>query len=724
MVPRDSLLTWFAGLSGEPLVCVCAPAGYGKTTLLRQWAAADDRPVAWLTLDDGDNDPALLLGYLTAALADAVALDPAVLSGPLSEAVYFDRVALPRFVRSVRASRTPVLLILDEISEVETGSAWRVLGQLIANLPPGSAAVLSGRSDAPESLLPPESVARIVRVRQDDLAFSPAEGSALLAGLDVRLPPAETAQLLTRTEGWPAALYLAGLSLRGQAEPGAVAARFSGSSGVLLDYLRDEFLRNSSPELVQFLTRTSLLDRLSGPICDTVADTRGSDKLLIQISRANLLLSPLDADGTWFRYHTLFAEMLRAELHRLEPELVPTLHARASLWLEAHGDASAAVAHALAGDDPRRAAELVWAQLPHRISTGRRATVERWLDAFDRHDVVSDPLLSLARGWCALSSGDAVEPWIATAELALDRGARPTAKGMAAPAAVAMLRALLGEHGAVRMAVDAERAHALDASDSAGRVITCFLAGVAHQLVGDLPRAAGWFTYGRTLGQRHYVPTPWASCAAQLGVLSALEGNWARADELVSEATDLVRTYQVQDFATMAPVFAASALSLAHSRRPNEARTAAEHATRLLEAAGHLGPWMTVLVRGVLARVSLALGDPEGAHASLADAENRLRHTPDAGDMRRYLDEVRAVSRPPHTAGRGSNGRRGDPVLTAAEQRVIAQLSTHLSFAQIADELLVSKNTVKTQAISAYRKLGVNARSAAVARARELGLID
>src|SRR4051794_4129923 len=310
MVQRDRLLAWFAGLPGEPVVCVCAPAGYGKTTVLRQWARGDARPVAWLTLDDGDNDPALLLGYLTAALADAVALDPTVLSGPLSETAYFDRVALPRFVRSVRASPTPVLLILDEISEIETESAWRVVAQLIANLPPGSAAVLSGRSDAPDSLLPPESVDRMVRVRQADLAFSLTEGNALLAGLGVRLPPAETEQLLTKTEGWPAALYLAALSLRGQAEPAVVAARFSGSSGVLLDYLREEFLRRSSPDLVRFLTRTSLLDRLSGPLCDTVAGTSGSETLLLQISRTNLLLSPLNTDGSWFRYHTLFAEML------------------------------------------------------------------------------------------------------------------------------------------------------------------------------------------------------------------------------------------------------------------------------------------------------------------------------------------------------------------------------------------------------------------------------
>src|SRR4051812_19404034 len=147
MVRRDRLLAWFAGLPGEPVVLVCAPAGFGKTTVLRQWAAADDRPVASLTLDDGDNDPALLLGYLTAALGDAVAVDPTVLSGPLSETAYFDRVALPRFVRTVRALHTPVLLILDEVSEVETASAWRVVSQLVENLPAGSATVLSGRAD-------------------------------------------------------------------------------------------------------------------------------------------------------------------------------------------------------------------------------------------------------------------------------------------------------------------------------------------------------------------------------------------------------------------------------------------------------------------------------------------------------------------------------------------------------------------------------------------------
>ncbi len=686
--------------------------------MLKQWAAGDERPVAWVTLDAGDNDPAQMLGYLVQALAVATPTDGArsdLLAGPLSDVVFFDRVVLPRLARSVR-TRVPFLLVLDDVHCLVARDAWRLLAVVLANLPAGSAVVLAGREQVPDDALG-LAADGVLRLGLEELAFDPAEAMALLHGLGLAVTAREVAQLLSKTEGWPAALYLAGLSLRGRGDTAAAIAEFSGSSAVVADYLRDEFLQRSSPDLVRLLTRTSILGCLSGPLCDSVAGLRDSAAVLTELSRTNLLVSSVDATGTWYRYHQLFAEMLRAELSRGEPELEPLLHRRASAWFELRGNAEGAIGHALAAGEIRRAADILWREVPRQITTGRRATVERWLETFDPRELAADPLLALASAWCALSTGAPVEPWLVTAELALDREPRTTAQAITPLGAVAMLRAIMAASGAVRMAADAERAVALEPAGSPGAGVASYLAGVAHHLLGRPGTAVGWLERGLELGREHNTPTPWALSAAQLGLLAALDGDWVRGARLVDEATTLVRTYEIDEFATMAPVFASSALVLAHTRRDAEAREAADQAVRLLSRANYLGPWVEVEVRTVLARVHLLLGERDAATSALAEAETRLSHIPDAPVLFDQVEQVRALLRLPNL-----DGQVGAPALTEAERRVVQLLTTHLSFAEIADRLLVSKNTVKTQAISAYRKLGVNSRSAAVERARALGL--
>lgn len=717
-VERSGLLSWYSGLPGTRVVVLAAPAGYGKTTVLHQWFAADERSTAWLTLDAGDNDPALLLGYLVAALRPAGRIDDTILSGPLSESVFFDQVALPRFAKALRSLGTPVFLALDDVQSIESAAAWRLLALTSDNLPTGSVTVLCGRTAPSASVFPPGADDAVARIGKAELAFSLSEASALLNRLGLDLPPTEVAKLLLKTEGWPAALYLAGLSLQTRSDLEKAIDEFSGSSAIVVDYLRDEFLSRSPPDLVRFLTRTAVLDRLSGPLCDAVLNARDSSAVLVRVSEGNALLSPLDGSNGWFRYHQLFAEMLRAELRRLEPQLEPVLHARASAWFEMNGDTSAAVTHALAAEDPRHAAEVLWASAPGHITTGWRATVERLLAAFDAHALVTDPLLALTSAWCAVSAGEPVEPWLVTAELALDRAERPVTKGFSAVGAVAILRAILGTDGAGRMAEDAQRAYEHEAQESPGRPFACYLAGVAHHLCGNPDAASQWLESGRDLARQRRTLTVLALSTAQLGLIAAQEEDWPRCERLVREATEVVRSRRLDDFATMAPVFAVSALQLAHNRRLVEAREAATQAQRLLAATGAVRTWL-VEAHIVLARAELLLGEPASAARLVTEAESYLARTPEATLLQKQVADLRALLRTPTLDGGVSA-----PRLTKAEERVVQMLSTHLSFAEIALELEVSKNTVKTQAISAYRKLGVSSRSAAVEAARAQGLAD
>jgi LuxR family maltose regulon positive regulatory protein len=393
------------------------------------------------------------------------------------------------------------------------------------------------------------------------------------------------------------------------------------------------------------------------------------------------------------------------------------LHYRASAWFEEHGYTSAAIAHARAAGDVRRAAELVWAEIPRLLTTGRRGTIELWLEDFSRPQLVADPLLALGTAWIALPSGEPVEPWLLTAELALRHAERPTPGGMSVPGAVALLRAILAEQGARKMAADARAAYELDPPDNPGHVTGCYLTGVAQHLLGDDRTARTWLETGRALSRAIPLPTVWALCAAQLGFLDLLEGNGSQAPSLVAEAMGVVDTFGVQDYATMAPVYATAALSLAHEHRSAEAREASAQAQKLLDRIGHVAPWAAVEARVGLARAHLVLGDGAAASMFLGEADERLAQMSDSPALLRQLEDVRSAAR-----RSSENGHASGTTLTHAEERVLRLLSTHMSFAEIGEQLYISRNTVKTQAISAYRKLGVHTRSAAVEKLRAMGL--
>ena len=400
-VPRQRLVEALGEGLARGRVLVCAPAGFGKTALLADWARGAGRPVAWLGLDGGDSDPARFWRYAVAAL-DRARPGLAGRVGPLpSRSVEGLVTAL---INELAADPGPdeVLLVLDDYHLVDSGPVHESVAFLLENLPSGLRVVVSGRADPPLPLARLRARGQLAELRAADLRFTGEEAAALLReaiGADLSGPT--VAALTARTEGWAAGLQLAGLSLRGHADAAGFAAAFSGSHRFVLDYLADEVLERQDEQVRAFLLETSVLDRLTGKLCDAVTGRPGSQVILEQIERAGLFLVPLDEVRGWWRYHHLFADLLRARLQSEQPGRVQALHRAAAAWCEEHDLADDAVRHALAAGDAARAARLVERHVETLLGRSEGATLHRWLSALPAESVCDRPRLWLAQAYGA-----------------------------------------------------------------------------------------------------------------------------------------------------------------------------------------------------------------------------------------------------------------------------------------------------------------------------------
>ena len=408
-VGRARLVAALEGGLADRLILVCAPAGAGKTVLLADWARSSRRPVAWLSLDEADNDPARFWRHMVAALDRArpgVAERVAPLFGPPAPSSFDGLVTAVINELAAQADDKEVMLILDDYHLIDAQPVHESLAFLLEHLPRGLHLVLASRIDPPLPLARLRAGRQLAELRAPDLRFTADEAAALLReAIGADLPGAEVAALAARTEGWAAGLQLAGLSLRGQADTAGFVAAFSGSHRFVLDYLTQEVLGQQSGAVRRFLLETSVLERLSGELCDAVTGRTDSQAMLEAIERANLFLVPLDEVRGWWRYHQLFADLLRARLRQQQPERALDLHRNAAAWHDEHGLAGEAVRHALAGDDPTWAARLIERYLDEFHLRSERATLQRWRAALPADLVASRPRLLLAEGRMALLSG-------------------------------------------------------------------------------------------------------------------------------------------------------------------------------------------------------------------------------------------------------------------------------------------------------------------------------
>jgi len=439
--------------SDAPALTVVAPAGYGKTTLLTQWSEHGTNPVAWLTVDDSDNDPAALCTGIAAAL-DRVA--------PLGSDV-FGAVAAQRtpaslgsvLVEAVEAIAVPFTLVIDQLEFVTNPECLDIIRRLTVGLPDGARLALASRVQPRLPVRRLRAQRQLQEIGTADLALSVQEARALLVAAGLELADREIHALVDRTEGWAAGLYLAAIATKvGSADPGTAVA-LSGDNRFVGDYLRDEVLDRLSPEDASFLKQASMLDILSGPLCDAALDTSGSAARLESFENRNLLVVPLDERREWYRFHRLFGELLRSELHRHEPELEARLHSRAAAWHQANGRPEQALEHARAANDKDLFALLLSELIQPVWASGRVETLRRWLEWLGEDDAVDRyPELAVhgALMYALLGQPAHAETWANAAERSEVSG--EAADGSSIESLLAYLRAFRCRNGVDAMRSD------------------------------------------------------------------------------------------------------------------------------------------------------------------------------------------------------------------------------------------------------------------------------
>jgi LuxR family transcriptional regulator, maltose regulon positive regulatory protein len=722
LVSRTALLNRLKATTSAPLVTLTAPPGYGKTTVLAQWAARDRRPFAWINLDAPDSDPVVLLRHVGAALHAIEPLEPPV-HGALAEpgpSVW--STALPRLGSALAGAR-PLVIVLDDAHLLTSPEAAEVVATLADHVPDGSLLVLSGRAAPPLPLAALRAAGRLVELGVGQLALSPREAQVVLRATGVELTFEEISTLVAECEGWPAALALAAVALREDevAAPGPARTIESvrGQRSIAA-YFRSEYLTRLRPHELRFLRRTSVLRELCGGLCDAVVGAEGSGRDLARIERSNLFLVPLDRQRVWYRYHRLFREALHRELAEREPELVPVLHSRAADWFEAHGDPESALEHARAAGDVRRAARLITAIALPTYHGGRVATVERWLAPFDDEVLLKRyPAVALAGAWihtCRGRSADA-ERWLelAVRGLTTDKGFRGTA---AQRAWISVIRAALGRRGVDQMIADAESALADLGRDNPVRPTALAALAAGYMLLGQRERAGAIFAEVAAEAARLGATDTQVIATGERSLLAAAADDAEEAERLAGEARELAESGGLIGYGTTAIALAASARAALRHGRWDEARADLDRARELsLAQTAGLVPWFAVQTRIEFARAYLALRETATVRALLDEIHELIREHPYVGVLVDEANELEREARaiPDAAAGAG---------LTAAELRLLPFLTTHLSFREIGERLFVSRNTIKTQAISVYRKLGVTSRSEAIEFAVRLGLVE
>ena len=634
-VPRPRLVQALGEGLARGRVLICAPAGFGKTSLLADWARGGGRPVAWLGLDAGDNDPARFWRYVVAALDQAqpgIAERLGPLLGPPAPRSFEGLATALINELAAQPGQDEVLLILDDYHLVDAGPVHESVAFLLENLPPSLLLVVSSRADPPLPLARLRARGQLAELRAAEFRFTTEEAAALLgATAGPVLPDTAVVALTARTEGWAAGLQLAALSLRGRTDAAGFVAAFSGSHRFVLDYLADEVLDGQPGQVRAFLLETSVLERLSGELCDAVTGRSGSQAMLDHIERAGLFLVPLDEVRGWWRYHHLFADLLRARLEQEQPGRVQELHRAAAAWSEEHDLGDDAVRHALAAGDAAWAARLVERYVDSLLRRSEGVTLRRWLSTLPVEVQRARPRLCLAQGFNAVVSGqvEAIEPHLDDAERAFAAtGSQPSeppvgpAGGVLAnvPAGIAFLRAELARlRGDAARAIDWDRqARAeLGESDFYLRTLVRANLAVADWLRGQLGQAERGLA--EALAERRAAGEGYLATRVchDLGQVQRAQGNLDAALATCRQALDIAGEASSQPpHLGMAHVGVAEVL---YER--DELAAALDHATRGVALCRQLAftpPLAAGLV--ILARIQQAHGDAAAAIAAMSEA--------------------------------------------------------------------------------------------------------
>jgi LuxR family transcriptional regulator, maltose regulon positive regulatory protein len=721
-VSRTALVNRLRAAGAFPVVLIAAPAGYGKTTLLAQWAERDARPFAWITVDERDNDPFVLLKHVTAAVDRIEPLGASILEAfDRPKDTIWDAVA-PRLSAALSSRTSPSVIVLDGVDALDSTDALEAIGILIGSTPRGSMIALSGRALPRVPIASLRVAGPLLEIGTYELGLSRREVELMLRASGVVLDETELTGLTHRTEGWAAGVHLAAIASREErderGEP-VDLTQLTGDDRHIADYLRAEYLAQLTPHMRRFLTRTSVLERMCAPLCNAVLKSKGSARELEAVEHANLFLVTLDHRRGWYRYQHLFRDVLQRELAEDEPDLVPVLHRRAASWYEAHLDPESALVHAHAAGDVDDAARILSSIALQLHNSGRVSIVEGWLDLFDvderldRHPAVAIQGSSIhaARG-----RAEDADRWLHAAE----QGVASRRKGVAAiRPRISVMRSALCTDGPVKMQADAELAVAGLPKDDAWAPAALLVLGAAALLLGDVKRSDSIFEQAVERAARVGATETHAVAVGERSLIAAARGDVRAADALAEEAQRVVEQGELGEYPSSALALAASTRSKLRHGQWDRARRHLAAATKLTPHLTYALPWLALQTRLELGDAYVTLRDREGAQLVLDEARGILAARPALGVVGEAVDrleqEVAAMPQPQDGVNSG---------LTRAELRLLPMLSTHLSFKEIGERLHVSRNTIKTQAISVYRKLGVSSRSEAVALAEDLGLVE
>jgi LuxR family maltose regulon positive regulatory protein len=687
------------------VVAITAPAGYGKSTFMAEWAQTEDRRVAWVSLDRFDGDPAILLASLASAYVRAVPDGADLVADIQSGGVSALGRAAPRLAAALRASPVRFVLMLDDLHEVPSPACHDVLGVVISGIPCGSQLVAASRSEQPH--LPR------LRALGEALEFGAGD---LFADARVSLTPELAAAVTGRTEGWPTGLFLAALIASGsQGQAPAV----TGEDRYLADYLYHEVLAQQPEDIQRFLRHTSVLDQLSARLCDAVAGFSGAAGQLRRLEAASLFVIPLDRQREWYRYHALFREFLRGELDRTEPAIITTLHQRAASWYEASGSPALALEHLLHTSDWDRSVRLAAGLALPTYQAGQVQTNMRWYAAIGDAKIEGYPPLAVQRCWDAIYTGDpaGAERWAAVVEAASFDEA-PASGEASFDSARALLRAGMCARGPEPMMADAAVAVAQEPAWSPHHSEALWLLGEAHLLAGNLEEARSVLIEASAAAATAGNAEAIAICEAEVALLAMDRGQWQEAADRLERPLATIDTYRLHDYMTCLLTFTAAARLSVHHGDLSEAHRQLARAMRARASATYAMPFVAVRLRLQLAKVYLALADLATARQLLREIDDILTHRPALGTLAAEIEEFRRALASSATAGVTSR-----LPLTPAELRLLPYLQTHLSARGIAERLFVSQHTAKTHMYSIYRKLGVSRRDEAVQAATAIGLL-
>jgi LuxR family transcriptional regulator, maltose regulon positive regulatory protein len=690
-----------------PVVLISAPAGYGKSVLAAQLVRYSALPFVWLSLTESDNDPVHLVRSLVMKLDRIESADRKLAETLRIPTQQNGESLLPELLRCMQR-RAPFVLVIDDLQAVTAPRSVAVVRYLVENVSAGCQIVLASRADPDIGLARLRLSGELLEIRADLLALDIDETAQLLdrAGLD--LEEKAVSLLHSRTEGWPAGIGMIVRSLCEEDGAHNLEQQFSGRWRIAADYFFEEILSHQTKEVRRFLIETSVADRFCGPLCDTLLDRQGSKAVLRDLERMSLFVVALDDHREWYRYNKLFQDMLQAELDRTDPSARRLLHRRAAAWHEEHGNLDEALDYAWLSGNLDRAAHIVCAHVEDYARLGTLKNLRERLERWTEDEVESDPRFALGAGWAYLHLG--ASPLAERYAAAAGRGNldQPCPSGASSlRSALAMLRGTAGTGGVNQMLTDGLFVSAMERSARTSRTYTgCRIVGVANVLLGRPDEAIAPLEEAVLLTGPHDVAqAERVFCLGYLALAHLDRGEEARARLLTGQAQRLIARLGLEQNWMSLPALTANLTVLARSGRQAGARSELATVPDRLHAAAAI-PWLIADMASRCADASLAIGDPQTTSALAETARYHLARLPDAGTIPERLDRL------------ASHAIHSSPLLatlTPAEQRVLSELATHRTLAQIARKLNVSRTTIKTHVASLYAKLNVSTRAQAVA---------